>query len=258
MLPYVPKISIITVVYNGEPYLEKTMFSVFEQTYSNIEYLIIDGKSKDGTLSIIRRHEARLAAWISEADKGLYDAMNKGLQRATGDFVLFLNAGDCFAAPDVLTQVFSKCDAETDVLYGEVMMVTAQYQPIGTRSEITTRQLPSRLTWRSMRFGMVVCHQAFIPRREICPKYIENNLSADIDWVIKILKKSRKTVYTEQIIAHFLVGGVSKQRHWQSLKDRFAVLQTHFGTAANLFNHALIFARAVWFNFIKIGKPKYS
>lgn len=253
-----PKISVITVVYNGEALIEKTIDSVINQSYNNIEYLIIDGQSKDKTVEIIKQYQSKISHWISEPDKGLYDAMNKGLDLATGDFVLFMNAGDYFYNEKVLENAFAKYDSETDVLYGEVMMVNEQYEPIGTRTEITTRKLPNDLTWQSMKLGMVVCHQAFIPRRSICPKYIDHNLSADIDWVIKILKQSRKNVNTNQIVANFLIGGISKQRHQQSLKDRFQILQNHFGFFFNLWNHFLIVLRAVIFKVQKIGKQRYS
>lgn len=253
-----PKISVITVVYNGQDLLEGTVLSVMNQTYKHIEYLIIDGKSKDKTVDIIKKYESNIDKWISEADKGLYDAMNKGLKMATGDFVLFMNAGDQFADSTVLETVFSKYDATTDVLYGEVMMVDENRQAIGTRTEITTRKLPQQLTWKSMKLGMVVCHQAFIPRRELCPFYMVDNLSADIDWVIEILKKSRKNVNCGIVIADFLVGGVSKQRHRQSLKDRYNVLQKHFGIIPNFFNHILIIIRAIWFRISRVGKATYS
>ncbi len=252
-----PTISIITVVYNGEAELEGTIQSVLKQTYPAIEYVIIDGASKDGTLDLIKKYEPNIDFWKSEPDKGLYDAMNKGMQHATGDFVLFLNAGDRLYAKDTLDIIFSKCKTDTDILYGEVMMVDDARQPIGTRSEITTRQLPKNLNWKSLQKGMVVCHQAFIPRRTICPPYMMDNLAADIDWVIECLKKSRSNVFTDTIIAEFLVGGVSKQRHQQSLKDRFAILQKHYGVLPNLWNHGMILLRAVWFRIIRTGKERY-
>ena len=253
-----PKISVITGVYNGQDFLEGTIRSVMNQTYKHIEYLIIDGKSKDKTVDIIKQYDHYISDWITEQDKGLYDAMNKGLKMATGDFVLFMNAGDQFADSTVLETVFSKYDATTDVLYGEVMMVDENRQAIGTRTEITTRKLPQQLTWKSMKLGMVVCHQAFIPRRELCPFYMVDNLSADIDWVIEILKKSRKNVNCGIVIADFLVGGVSKQRHRQSLKDRYNVLQKHFGIIPNFFNHILIIIRAICFRISRVGKATYS
>ena len=152
----------------------------------------------------------------------------------------------------------SNCDDETDVLYGEVMMVDEDRQPLGTRTEITTRKLPNDLSWKSMKLGMVVCHQAFIPRLALCPFFMDNNLSADIDWVINILKKSRKNTNCNMVIADFLIGGVSKQRHRQSLKDRYNVLQHHFGILPNFLNHIAIIIRAVWFKISRVGKETYS
>ena len=103
-----PKVSIITVVFNGENIIEKTMQSVFAQTYDNIEYIIVDGKSSDNTLSIIEKYKEKISVLISEKDKGLYDAMNKGLQVATGDYVWFMNGGDQIADAQVLTKIFCR------------------------------------------------------------------------------------------------------------------------------------------------------
>lgn len=98
----IPKITVITVVFNGYEVLEKTIISVINQVYNNIEYLIIDGGSNDGTLDIIKKYENSIQYWTSEKDKGIYDAMNKGLEKANGDWILFLNAGDCFVSDNVL------------------------------------------------------------------------------------------------------------------------------------------------------------
>ena len=97
-----PKFSIITVTYNAEKVLEDTIQSVISQTYHHIEYIIVDGASKDGTLSIINRYRSRIHTVVSEPDKGLYDAMNKGIALASGDYLCFLNAGDCFHEDDTL------------------------------------------------------------------------------------------------------------------------------------------------------------
>ena len=195
--------------------------------------------------------------WISEADEGLYDAMNKGLKMATGDFVWFMNAGDHCSASDVVEKMMQFYTPETDVLYGEIMMVDDDRNPVGTRSEITPHKLPNPLTWKSNSMGMIVSHQAFLPRLSIAPQYMDGNLAADIDWVIECLKKSRKTTATNLILAHFLLGGTSRQRHTQSLKDRFAVLRMHFGLIPTLWNHFLIVLRAVFHKMKRRGKASY-
>jgi len=250
-----PVISIITVAYNAAADIEGTIQSVLSQSYTHVEYLIIDGASTDNTVNIVKKYETQLK-WQSEPDKGLYDAMNKGLQKATGDFVLFLNAGDRLYEKDTLERVFTHYTEDIDVLYGEVMMVDEHRQPLGLRSELTPHRLPEKLTWQDMKFGMVVSHQAFIVRREMAPLYMKDNLCADIDWVINCLKKSRRTAHTRACIAEFQTGGLSRQRHRESLNDRYHVLRKHFGARANFYNHIWITVRAAFFKLRK-GKKSY-
>ncbi len=263
-----PKFSIITIVYNGETFIEGTMKSVLNQTFTDYEYIIVDGSSKDSTVSIVmdfaERHPLPEKSgrkpsikWISEPDKGLYDAMNKGLRLATGDFVLFLNAGDWLFEATTLEKMAAAATPTTDILYGETMLVDDDRHHIGTRTGITVQKLPKKLTWLSMRLGMVVCHQSFLPARKIAPQYMAGNLAADIDWVIKCLKNAGNITNTHTIISEYLMGGVSKKQHQQSLKDRYAVLKTHFGTVGNVFNHVLITLRAVVFKVKNVGKTKY-
>jgi glycosyltransferase involved in cell wall biosynthesis len=252
--------SIITIVYNGESLIEGTMQSVLNQTFTDYEYLIIDGRSKDNTFKIVEnlqnKHPLSIRA-ISERDKGLYDAMNKGLAMAKGEFVLFLNAGDRFFETTTLEKVAKYATPDTDILFGETMLVNDERQHIGTRTDLTVQKLPHQLTWRSLRYGMVVCHQSFFARRNLTPQYMENNLAADIDWVILCLKKAKGQTNTQAVISEYLMGGVSKTRHQQSLKDRYAVLKTHFGWLPNLFNHGIIVVRALIFKLKNKDKPSY-
>ena len=120
-----PKFSIITVTYNAEKVLEDTIQSVIAQTYHHIEYIIVDGASKDGTLSIINRYRSHIHTVVSEPDKGLYDAMNKGIALASGDYLCFLNAGDCFHEDDTLQQMVHTINGNElpDILYGETAIV---------------------------------------------------------------------------------------------------------------------------------------
>ena len=246
-----PIISIITVVYNSASLLEATIRSVVEQSYPNIEYIIVDGASSDGSLAIIQAYESQISRWVSEPDKGLYDAMNKGLDLATGDFVWFMNAGDHLHHKDTVMKMIAQMGPDTDILYGEVLLVDEFRKALGTRSECTTQSLPEQLSWQSLRFGMVVSHQGFLPRRSLAPKYIPNNLSADIDWVIDCLRNSKQTTHTHLILADYLVGGLSRSRHRQSLADRFQVLQKQYGFLPNLLAHIWIVIRALWFKWIK-------
>jgi glycosyltransferase involved in cell wall biosynthesis len=252
--------SIITIVYNGENLIAGTMQSVLNQTFTDFEYILVDGGSTDKTFDIVQDFQKRgplSITAISEPDKGLYDAMNKGLRMAKGEFVLFLNAGDHLFEKTTLEKLANAASPSTDILFGETMLVDDARHHIGTRTELTVQKLPNKLTWRSMRFGMVVCHQSFLTRREGTPQYIDENLAADIDWVIKCLKISNNQTNTHIIISEYLMGGVSKTRHRQSLKDRYEVLKTHFGWFPNLINHGVIVVRALIFKLKNRHKSTY-
>ena len=117
-----PVLSVITIVYNNVRDIERTMLSVLNQTYHAIEYIVIDGASTDGTLDIIKQYKNRITKLISEKDKGIYDAMNKGLAIATGDYVIFMNSGDEFYATDTVAKVFASAP-DADIYYGETEMI---------------------------------------------------------------------------------------------------------------------------------------
>lgn len=231
-----PSLSIITVVYNNVRDIERTIRSIIEQDYPHIEYLIIDGQSTDGTVDIIKRYDNQISRWISEPDKGIYDAMNKALKMATGDYVLFMNSGDEVYAPDTVSRVFSTVP-NADIYYGETELFDDKWESLGLRRH----HIPERFTWRSFRFGMNISHQAIYIRRSLTSFYnTEYELSADIDWVIQAAKKAKVTVNTRQIVAKYLVGGLSKKRHRQSLIERFCIFSKHYGIIPNVFNHVVI------------------
>lgn len=116
------KISVVTVCYNSVNVIEETINSVLEQTYGNVEYIIIDGGSTDGTVDIIKKYADRLAYWISERDKGIYDAMNKGIAVATGDYINFMNAGDFFAHYSIISDICSNINGDTDIAFGDTFL----------------------------------------------------------------------------------------------------------------------------------------
>lgn len=118
-----PRISVVTVCYNAVNTIEKTILSVINQTYDNIEYVIIDGASTDGTINIIKRYENRIAYWISEPDRGIYDAMNKGILKATGDWIHFLNAGDIFHNNEVIKDFIPQIQNNVFIAYGDTQYV---------------------------------------------------------------------------------------------------------------------------------------
>lgn len=231
-----PKLSVITIVYNNVRDIERTMLSVLNQTYSNLEYIIIDGQSTDGTLEVIHQFKNQLTRVVSEQDKGIYDAMNKGLALATGDYVLFMNSGDEIYSSDTVEKVFS-CEPDADIYYGETEMYDQQWQSLGQRRH----RAPETFSWKSFQQGMSVSHQAIYIKRSIAEPFdTKYQLSSDIDWIIKAAKKAHKIVNAHLYVAKYMVGGMSKAKHKQSLVERFDIFTKHYGLVPNVLNHALI------------------
>src|ERR1700761_4244469 len=238
-----PKLSVITIVYNNAKDVERTMLSVLGQTYDNIEYIIVDGASTDGTLNIIHQYKDRIAKFISEPDEGIYDAMNKGLTLATGDYVLFMNSGDEIYANDTVASVFASAD-DADIYYGETEMINDEGQSLGRRRH----QAPEVLSLPSFKYGMSVSHQAIYIKRSLTGPYDRKyQLSSDIDWILRAIKKAKTIVNVHQYVAKYLIGGVSKKRHRQSLNERFAIMKQHYGLLPTVFNHFIIAINLGWY-----------
>ena len=238
-----PIIIVITIVFNDVNGIEKTISSVFSQTYSHKEYIVIDGGSNDGTLEIIEKFEEKIDHWVSEPDKNLYDAMNKGLKFATGDYVLFINSGDEIYHDETLSSVFKSCEY-ADVYYGETMMTDSSGKELGVRSKLSTRKLTRNLKADDFLKGMVVSHQSIIVKRSLVPDYdLAYSCSSDIDWCIKVLKLSRLTVNSHQIISKFLIGGYSQKNMKKCWLERFKILRGHFGMFRTLYWHVIIVFR---------------
>jgi len=238
-----PLLSVITVVYNNARDIERTLQSVINQSYPHIEYIIVDGGSYDGTVELIQQYQERITRFVSEPDRGIYDAMNKGLAMATGDYVLFMNSGDEIYDNSTVEAVFASGE-EADIYYGETEMFDEHWKSLGQRRH----KAPDKFTWRSFKYGMSISHQAIYIRRSLTEPYDEHyKLSADIDWILKAARKARKIVNTRRYVAKYLVGGMSKQRHLESLKERFQIFNEYYGIAYNIFNHVIIAVRLGWF-----------
>ena len=239
-----PKFSIITVTYNAEAVLEDTIQSVISQTYHHVEYIIVDGASKDSTLSIIDRYRDRITRIVSEPDKGLYDAMNKGIRLATGDYLCFLNAGDSFHEDDTLQQMVRSISGNElpDVLYGETELVDKEGHFIRMRRLAA----PEVLTWRSFKQGMLVCHQAFFAKASLVEPYdLQYRFSADFDWCIRVMKKARTLHNTHLTLIDYLEEGMTTQNRQASLRERFRIMARHYGLTSTVAHHAWFVLRAV-------------
>lgn len=237
-----PQVSIITVVYNAESLVERTMQSVREQSWPNLQHIVVDGHSTDSTLEVVRKFERPALKVVSEKDRGIYDAMNKGLHLASGDYVLFLNAGDEFYASTSIEDAL-KVSENADFYFGNTAVVDVNGYVLGDRRLAP----PKELTWKSFKMGMCVSHQSMIVRRALCEDYdLQYRISADIDWTIRVLKKAKKVVYTNTYVAKFLAGGVSSTRQKDGLKERYQILSKYYGAVPNFLSHAAIAMRFVW------------
>lgn len=233
-----PKFSIITVTYQAGKVLEDTIQSVIFQTYRNVEYIIVDGGSMDNTLDIVKKYQDRISIVVSEPDKGLYDAMNKGIQLATGDYVCFLNAGDELHENETLQRMVHtlKTQELPDVIYGETAIVDGE----GHFLHMRRLQAPEVLHWKSFKQGMLVCHQAFFARRELAlahPYDLQYRFSADFDWCIRIMKDAKSMHNTHLTLIDYLNEGMTTRNHKASLKERFRIMAKHYGWVSTLLHH---------------------
>ena len=154
-----PLITIITVSYNAVSNIEETIESVINQTYPYIEYIIIDGGSKDGTIDIIKKYEDRISNWISEPDKGIYDAMNKGIKLATGEWINFMNSGDTFFSMNTIEELFKKASYKSDIIYGNINLLLLSGEYIQKGDFVSKKEY------------MPFCHQASFSRTNLMKKY---------------------------------------------------------------------------------------
>lgn len=188
-------VSIITVVFNDVINIEKTITSVINQTYKNIEYIIVDGGSTDGTVDVIKKYEQYIACWISEPDKGIYDAMNKGIGIATGDFINFMNSGDTFYKPNTIEQLFSVADISAGVIYGDtnVLMDIGDFIKLG--KPVTSKNY------------MPFCHQAVFVLTAIAKKLnfeTSYKICADREFFFRIHKYGNvKYCYCSVVICNY-------------------------------------------------------
>lgn len=240
-----PKFSIITVTYNAASVIEPTLRSIAMQSYKNYEFLLIDGASSDGTVDVVKNSGVHATHIISERDNGLYDAMNKGMALATGDYLCFLNAGDAFHSSDTLEKIVEAVAYESslpDVLYGETTEVDSDRNFVRMRR----LQAPEHLDWKSFKQGMLVCHQAFLAKRTIAPLYdLQYRLSGDVDWCIRVMKSSKRLVNVKLTIIDYLQDGLSIKHHRASLKERFRIMCNHYGIFSTVCHHLWFVVRAV-------------
>lgn len=257
-----PLITVATVTYNAGDTLQGTLESVAQQTYSNIEHLIVDGRSRDCTLELVQKyvehntvaatpHSIKL---VCEPDNGLYDAMNKALALATGEYIVFLNAGDRLHDSDTIARVVEAADwirgdsANPAVVYGETDLVDAEGHFLRHRR----LQAPEKLSWSDFLWGMLVCHQSFYVRMDLAREQLYNlhyRFSADYDWCIRIMQRAKKRrlqiVNAHAVLTDYLSEGMTTQNQKKSLMERLRIMAHHYGWPQALAAHAWFVVRAV-------------
>ena len=251
----------VTVTYNAASTVRRTMDSVSEQTYEAVEHLIVDGCSQDGTMEEVQRyverntdhshpHQIRL---IREPDRGIYDAMNKGIHGAKGDYIVFLNAGDTFHDANVLEKVASVAmrfpeSRRPAIIYGETDLVDDEGRFLRHRR----LSVPQKLNSSSFLWGMVVCHQSFYVRADLArlEDYdLRYRFSADYDWCIRVMRRAERRglgmVNAEGILTNYLSEGMTTHNHKESLKERLYAMAYHYGWPWALMAHAWFVLRAL-------------
>jgi glycosyltransferase involved in cell wall biosynthesis len=220
------KLSIITINYNNDDGLEDTFKSVFEQTFKDFEYLVIDGGSDDDSLNIIRNHEDKIDYWVSEKDKGVYNAMNKGIKVAQGDYLLFLNSGDYFYENVTLQEIIPSLQSNKDIYYGDIK------KKKGNR--LSTKTYPEKLRFSFFYTG-ALCHQSTFIKKELFFKYFLYNEDYKImsDWeffIFTICKENVSYQHIDRIICIYDFSGISSDKKFTdiALKERKQTIDTYF------------------------------
>ena len=255
------RFTVATVCHNASATLRCTLQSVVTQDYPHIEHLIIDGASKDYTAQLMQQYlvfyqrieDGRTLVFRSEPDKGLYDAMNKALRQATGDYILFLNAGDKLHTSTTLSDIAAQLSASYGdtlpaVLYGDTHLVDENGKFLRPRR----LSPPEQLRAHDFVNGMLVCHQAFFARTDLAraePYNLRYRFSADYDWCIRLMLQAEQRGLslhnTHLVVADYLSEGLTTRHHKASLRERFRIMAHHYGLFTALARHAWFVIRAL-------------
>jgi len=213
-----PLISIITAVYNGEQFLEETIKSIINQTYKNIEYIIIDGGSTDGTLDIIKKYENKLAYWVSEKDSGISDAFNKGVKISKGDYINFQGDGDGFYLNDALEKICQDVNSKEDIF------ISARIQRVNLNGiELFTSKYIEKFDKKSLLFSMSMPHQGLFTHKSYFEKYclfnVDNTFCMDYDHLLRSYQDFPKVVTKDIIASRWRDDGLGNGKTLEIFKE---------------------------------------
>lgn len=236
-----PLISIVTVVYNGEKYLEETILSVINQTYNNVEYIIIDGGSTDSTLDIIKKYDDKIDYWVSEKDSGIYDAMNKGVRLCTGDIIGIINSDDWYESSAFNNVSGKYLLTKQNLLIHASMNIIKNEKLYYVSTPISNLQL--------LKKGMVLNHPTIFVSKEIYKEVglfsVEYKIAADWDFILRCHIKKINFVYIDSVLSNFRLGGVS------SCTDRSLIEEKHAIRTLNK-----VYKLVDWYYYIELTKLK--
>ncbi|XPV70009.1 MAG: glycosyltransferase family 2 protein [Halarcobacter sp.] len=229
------KISIITIVLNDKQNIEETIQSVVSQNIE-IEYIVIDGASTDGTLDVLQKHKDKIDTIISEKDSGIYKAMNKAIDMANGEWICFMNSGDMFYDSKVLKNILPKIDDSVDIVYGD------QEVRYASKKKIVKANMSIQDIWK----GMIFSHQSCFVKKDILQQYKfneSNRITADYELFYTLYIAKKKFSYEPMIIASVSTGGVSDIKRIDSIVSRWKIVDKSFG--ANIYYLKLIIGELV-------------
>lgn len=232
-----PLLSIITVVFNGEKSLENTIISVINQSYVNIEYIIIDGASQDNTLDIICKYQDKIDYWLSELDKGVYDAMNKGISHSNGDWLLFLGADDILANNDVINNVFSLLRGEQQIKGNNIDAIAANVK------YLNNRQFNSQFS-QLLKLKNTIHHQAAFYKKNLFGDFSYNTefkISSDYELNLKIFIEKRNYLQVDELVTICAPDGLSGLCSWSGYLEEIKIR-----------NKYLSFSESIVYNFLTI------
>ena len=246
-----PLVTVITVVFNGEQLIEETILSVLNQSYEDVEYIVIDGGSNDGTLKILSKYNDKIYYWLSEPDSGIYDAMNKGIALARGEWINFMNCGDRFGSADVLNFFLEK-NYEADIIFGDAIV---QYPSF----EATFKKVPLASMWQRIPF----CHQASFTKATLLKQWnfnLQYKLSSDFDFIYRAYLNHKKFLYINKVIClfDFKTGATIKNALKSIYERRDAVLSQNFSVTKWFYFNFLILYFYLITNLKKILGMKLS
>ena len=219
------KITVIMATYNAEKTIEKTIRSIVTQTYKNIELIIIDGGSKDKTIEIIKKYKKYISYWVTEKDNGIYDALNKGIKRASGEYIYILGADDFFCDNNIIENVASNLDDDIDILSGPVFLMQFNMKKLFNNY---SREIKNNLDEKDLINILLPPHQGLFVKSDIMKKYlfdIKYKLRADFKFELIMLTSNLNIKFVDFPIAFYSVEGVSNRKIIEMVEETILVLK---------------------------------